>query len=70
MALSASSMASRIHANIAAITAVQVIGSGSIDSYRLDMLTAFCQGIIDEIHANAVVTTSDAQGGTNTGTVA
>ena len=70
MALSNTSMASRIHTYIAAVTPAQVTGAGSIDAYRVEVLNAFCQGIIDEIHANAVVTTNDAQGGTNIGTVA
>ena len=70
MALSASSMASRIQTYVLAVTPAQVVGAGTISGYQLAIMEAFCQGIIDEIHSDAVVTTSDAQGGTNTGTIA
>ncbi len=70
MALSNVSMASRIQSYVLAVAHSQVVGAGSINGYQLAILEAFCQGIIDEIHADAVVTTTDAQGGTNTGTVA
>ena len=70
MALSNTSMASRIQNYVLAVSPQQIAGSGSIAGYQLAILDAFCQGIIDEIHANAVVTTNDAQGGMNTGTIA
>lgn len=66
MPLTASSMASKIK------TYVEVVirASGPVDVSRQDaVLNAMCQGIIDEITKNGIVTTSDAQGGTNTGTI-
>ncbi len=70
MALSASSMANRIESYMASVASVQGQSSSAANTYRGQMLVAMCQGIIDEIHADAVVTTTDAQGGTNTGTIA
>lgn len=71
MSLNAASMASRIHTYIDAVPPTQVTGAGSIDSYRVALMTAMCQGIIDEIHAAAVVSTTDSRGDTCTnGTVA
>ena len=55
---------------MAAITASQGQNTATVAAYRNSMLVAMCQGIIAEIQADAVVTTTDAQGGTNTGTVA
>lgn len=75
MAMSATSMAARIEANIAAIPPVQGSTSGPANTYRHQVLIAMCQGIIDEIKAGAVVTTpvvgvqTGASTVTSTGTV-
>ena len=70
MALSASSMASRIEAYMAAVSNPQIVGAGSITSYRNALMVAMCQGIIDEIHSDAVVHTVDSRGDTcNNGTI-
>lgn len=70
MALSAASMKARIESYTAAVGAVQVSTPGPANAYRDAILQAFCQGIIDEIHANAVVSTVDSRGDTcNNGTV-
>jgi len=58
MALTASSMASRIKAAIAAITPVQGTDPAGAIAYSDSVTNAFCQGIIDEFVANAVVTTT------------
>lgn len=50
--------------------AVQTNDPAAAAAYADAQLLALCQGIINHIQAAAVVTTSDAQGGTNTGTVA
>ena len=69
MALSNTSMAQRIQTYVLGVTAQQVTGPGaSIDGYQLAILDAFCQGIIDEIHAHAVVTVPNIQVGTSSGT--
>lgn len=70
MAMSAASMAARIETAMEGVTPEQLVGAGSISGYRNSLIVAMCQGIIAEIQDNAVVTTNDAQGGVNTGTVA
>jgi hypothetical protein len=70
MTLSASSMASKVKAAIDAVSAVQVVGSGSIDAYRTALILAMCTGIVEEITQNAVVHTIDSMGDTcNNGTI-
>ena len=66
MALSASSMATRIQEYVLAVTPSQVVGAGSISGYQLAIMTAFCQGIIDEFHANAVAIVPGVQTGSST----
>ncbi len=70
MAMNATTMASRIESYMGAVAASQGQSTANVATYRNAMLIAMCQGIIAEIQADAVVTTTDAQGGTNTGTVA
>ncbi len=70
MTMSATSMATRIESFMGAVAASQGQSATTANAYRNQMLIALCQGIIAEIQADAVVTTTDAQGGTNTGTVA
>ena len=69
MAMTASSMASRIETYMSAITPSQ--SSTNNTAYRLQMLEAMCQGIIDEIKTDAVVTVTGVTpgGGTASGTV-
>lgn len=55
MALSAASMAARVKAAIAAVPPQQVDSGGDPTAYRDAILLAMCQGIIDEITANAEV---------------
>jgi hypothetical protein len=62
MAMDKSAMAALIKANLAAITDADPV------YLRTDVLEAFCKGIIDHIKAAMVITTSDAQGGSNTST--
>ena len=66
MAMSASSMWSRVKANIAAVTPVQGSGASAANAYRDAVGIAMCQGIIDEIKANAVVTVTGVTAGGST----
>lgn len=50
-------MADFIEAHIAAVALVQGSDGAAALAYRRQVLEALCQGIIDEIHANAVVQT-------------
>lgn len=54
--MSASSMWSRIEANIAAVTPYQGSDPTAAKTYRNQVGIAMCQGIIDEIIADAVIT--------------
>jgi hypothetical protein len=65
MAMTASSMQSRIKSNISGITPVQGSGASAANAYRDAVTVAMCQGIIDEIKANMTVASSgaDPQGG-------
>jgi len=65
MALTAASMMAKVKAAIAAVPAQQVDSSGSTDAYRDAILLAMCQGIVDEIQANAEVPVT---GGSSAGT--
>lgn len=58
MALSATSMASKIKANIAAVAGAtpQNNDPANATEQHEKMLVAFCQGIVDEITQNAVTT--------------
>ncbi|MES2048846.1 MAG: hypothetical protein V4447_10625 [Pseudomonadota bacterium] len=70
MTLSATSMATRIEAYMAAVPAQQIVGPGAIGGYRNALMIAMCQGIIDEITQDAVVHTVDSRGDTcNNGTI-
>jgi uncharacterized membrane protein len=70
MTLSASDLAARIEANLAAVTPVQVVGAGSVTGYRNALMLALAQAIVDEITSNAVVHTVDSRGDTcNNGTI-
>jgi hypothetical protein len=55
MALTAASMMAKVKAAIAAVPAQQFDSAGDPSSYRDAILLAMCQGIIDEIQANAEV---------------
>jgi len=69
MALTKESMAAKIIAAQAAVTAVQVT-DGNIDDYRIRQLEAFCQGLIDEFVTNAIITTTaGAPDGEHTGKI-
>lgn len=57
MALTKASMANFVEAHIAAVALVQGSDNGAALAYRRAVLEALCQGIIDEIHANALVQT-------------
>lgn len=58
MALSKESMAAFIEARLAAVDHTQTNSAGAAGNYKDQCLQAFCQGIIDEITANGVVTTT------------
>ena len=58
MALTKESMAAFIQARLAAVDHTQTTQAGAARSYQNNILLAFCQGIIDEITANAVVQTT------------
>lgn len=70
-------MWSRIKANIAAVTASQGSDPTAANAYRDAVGQAMCQGIIDEIKANAVVSVTSVSGvqtgagvsGSGTGTI-
>lgn len=66
MALTAASMMAKIKANIAAIAAVQTSDPVAVQTYRDAVLQAMCQGIVDEIHMNAVVPVTGVQAGAST----
>ncbi len=57
MGLTKESMADFIEARVAAVALVQGSDNAAALAYRREILEAFCQGVIDEIHANAVVQT-------------
>jgi len=69
MAMSASSMVSRIQANLSAIANSDGSSAGATTMHN-EALLAFCQGVIDEIKTNAQASGSDPQGGTVTSTIA
>lgn len=55
MALDKTSMAAKVKAAIAAVPAQQFDSAGDPSAYRDAILEAMCQGIIEEIQANAEV---------------
>lgn len=70
MAMTKESMAAYIQGHLDAIDHSQTNNVGEAQSYQNDVLLAFCQGIIDEIQSNAVVTTiSGAPDGEHTGEI-
>lgn len=70
MALSKASMADFVETHLAAVNLVQTSDAADALAYRRLVLEALCQGIIDEIQANAVVqTTSGAPDNEHTGKV-
>jgi len=70
MALTKESMATFVETRLAAVDLVQGSDAGAAMAYRRQVLEALCQGIIDEIVANAVVeTTSGAPDDEHTGKV-
>jgi len=58
MAMTKASMADFVEAHIAAVSASQGSDAGAALAHRRQVLEALCQGIIDEIQANAVVQTT------------
>lgn len=68
MAMSASSMASRIESNISAITPIQGQSGANANAYRNSVMVAMCQGIISEIIADATVQVTGVTAGTATAT--
>ena len=70
MALGKTSMRDKIKAKIAAITAVQTSDPAAVQTYRDQVLEALCDGIIEEIVQNGVITTtSGAPDGEHVGKV-
>jgi len=70
MALTKESMAAFIQARLAAVNHSQTTDAAAAQGYQNNVLLAFCQGIIDEIQANAVVqTTAGAPDGEHVGIV-
>lgn len=71
MTLNAQAMAEKIKAYMTAIAPVQGSDAAAAQAYRDEQLVAMCQGIIDEIKDNAVVTTiSGAPDGEHMGKIA
>ena len=70
MAMTAKSMAKKIRAKQASLPSVQTTDEATAKAFAEKNLEAMCQGIIDEITANAVVTTtSGAPNGEHTGQI-
>lgn len=70
MAMTKASMADFVEAHIAAVAASQGSYAAKAMAYRRQVLEALCQGIIDEIQANAVVQTiSGAPDSEHVGTI-
>jgi len=70
MTLSATRLASSIKTAVDAVSAVQIVGAGSVDAYRTALYQAIATAIVNEITGNAVVHTVDSRGDTcNNGTV-
>ena len=70
MPMTKESMATFIQAQLVAMTHIQTDNPAAAATYGRQVLEAFCQGIIDEIQANALVTTtSGAPDGEHTGGV-
>lgn len=53
MAITASGMAAKVITQMDAVAAVQTTDPTQIAAYRLALMTAMCQGIINEIVANS-----------------
>ncbi len=56
MALTADSMAAKIMTHIDAVAAHNQSDPSGLAAYRLEIIKALCQGIIDEIHQNIELT--------------
>ncbi|MBU0680103.1 MAG: hypothetical protein KKD73_01655 [Proteobacteria bacterium] len=70
MPLTKASMADFVEAHLAGVPLVQTSDATTALNYRRQVLEALCQGIIDEIQANALVsTTSGAPDNEHTGKV-
>ena len=70
MAMTAKSMAQKIRARQTSLPSVQTTDESTAKAFAAKSLEAMCQGIIDEITANAVVTTtSGAPNGEHTGQI-
>ncbi len=70
MALSASRLATAIKTAVDGVTSVQVVGAGSVNTYRTALYMAIATAIVNEITGNAVVHTLDSRGDTcNNGTI-
>lgn len=71
MAMTKQSMADKIEAAVVAVAEVQTTSAATALAYRRQIIEAFCQGIIEEIQQNAVITTtSGAPDGEHTGVIA
>lgn len=70
MAITPESMWTKIKTHMDAVATVQSANPADALAQREEMGLAMCRGICEEIKQNAVVTTNDAQGGSNSGTVA
>ncbi len=66
MPITAASMMNKIKTNMAAVAAVQSSNAADALTQRDALLLAMCQGIVDEIHMNAVVPVPGVQGGSST----
>lgn len=69
MGITADSMMGKIKAKVALVSASQGSDPAAALAHRDAVLLAMCEGIVEEFHQNAIVTTNDAQGGTNSGTI-
>lgn len=70
MAMTKQSMADKIQARLAAIGTVQTTSEATALAHHRQVIEAFCQGVIDEIQQQAVVTTTaGAPDGEHTGKI-
>jgi hypothetical protein len=70
MAMTAASMAEKVKAAVDAVAPVQSSDANVLATYRLEIYTAMCQGIIEEIVANSeLVPTSQDSGSAGAGII-
>lgn len=66
MAMTAASMAAKVKAAVDAVGAHQSSDPAGQDAYRLQVYTAMCQGIIEEITQNGHAVGTDSRGDSHT----